>query len=81
MGDNTERCNERFSMNVKDVDVGDEVQIMRGDWAGQRGVVQTKCELMPDPSGLLRALLTIRLTGDFQRTIQKNNLDIEKIAS
>lgn len=66
-------------MEAREVDVGDTVRITRGDWMGQRGVVQTKFDLLPDSISPPKFLLTIRLEG-FQRAIQKNNLDVEKIS-
>lgn len=68
-------------MNAHDVDVGDEVVVTRGDWAGQNGKVVTKCELPVSPNdGQPIALFTIHLAGVFNKKIQKRNLDIEKIA-
>lgn len=68
-------------MNANEVDVEDEVVIVRGDWAGQRGKVQNKCDLFPDGTSPPKALLTIRLAGPFQKVVQKNNFDVEKTVS
>ncbi len=67
------------SMNANEVDVGDEVVISRGDWAGQTGKVSGKYQFPPDGDNPPKSLLTIYLVN-FGRTIQKNNLDVEKIA-
>lgn len=65
-------------MNANEVDVSDKVVIVHGDWTGQKGRVESKVDLFPDGVSPPKALLTIRLR-DFQRTIQKNNLEVEKV--
>ncbi|TSC83807.1 MAG: hypothetical protein G01um101417_374 [Parcubacteria group bacterium Gr01-1014_17] len=66
-------------MNANEVDVTDKVRIVRGDWANQVGKVTHKIVLFPIPDEPAKALLTIQLEG-FNRSVQKNNLEVEKIA-
>lgn len=65
-------------MDANKVDIADEVIVIRGDWAGQKGKVESKADLFPDGENPPKSLLTIRLES-FQHTIQKNNLDVEKV--
>lgn len=67
-------------MNTDEVDVGDEVRVIRGDWANQTGKVSGKYQFPPDGDNPPKSLLTIHLLN-FGRTIQKNNQDVEKIPS
>ena len=67
-------------MNANEVDVTDRVRVVRGDWANQIGTVTHKSELFPVSGEPQRALLTLRLEA-FQKSIQKNNFDVEKIAT
>ena len=67
-------------MKANEVDVADAVRIIRGDWTNQVGTVTHKSELFPVQGEPQKALLTIQLET-FQKSIQKNNLDVEKVAS
>ncbi|OHA19553.1 MAG: hypothetical protein A3C08_02620 [Candidatus Taylorbacteria bacterium RIFCSPHIGHO2_02_FULL_47_18] len=67
-------------MKANEVDVADAVRIIRGDWTNQVGTVTHKSELLSVSGEQQKALLTIRLET-FPKSIQKNNFDIEKIAS
>lgn len=65
-------------MKASEVDVGDEVRIVRGDWANQVGVVTHKTELSLIPGEPQKALFNIRLDR-FSRNVQKSNLDVELV--
>lgn len=67
---------ENECMKANEIDVGDEVRIIRGDWANQVGVVTHKTELCLIPGEPRKALFNIRLDR-FSRSVQKNNLDVE----
>lgn len=68
-------------MNANEVDVGDIVRIVRGNWQGQSGRVETCYYLMSilteeKPA----ALFTIRLSAFCGTVITKKSVDVEKIA-
>ena len=67
-------------MKANEVDVADKVRVVRGDWTNQIGTVTHKSELFQIVGEPQKALLTIRLET-FQKSIQKNNSDVEKITS
>jgi hypothetical protein len=66
-------------MNASEVDVSDDVKIVKGDWMGQEGHVTHKSVLMQVPGQEQKALLTVHL-NKFQRDIVKTNFDVEKIS-
>ncbi len=71
-------------MKADEINVGDVVYIIRGDWAGQSGQVINKCDLLPVSSSdgvLPSALLTIRLSSAFNKNIQKRNSDVEQLTA